>query len=416
MKWVALVDCNTFYCSCERLMRPELKNRPVIVLSNNDGCAIALSSEAKALGYSIGTPFFEIRKQVKKYNIAFFSSNYTLYQNLSNRVMATLETVSPTLEVYSIDEAFLDFSIFSSEELFSHGLEIHKKVLKWTGIPVSLGIASTKVLAKAANRFAKKASAQVVVIKGESDADEVLKATIIDDVWGVGRSLAVKLKLHGIKTAYDFKHFTNDRVIQSIGTKVLRKVQDELRGIACLSMLEVKKKEMILSSKSFGKTVWDEKDLKEAVANYISRAAEKLRAQGSRAKNLSISVRTNLFSQDPFYRGADEVSFETPTMDTFKMIEESHKILKGIYKPGIGYKKATVCLTGLESEGEQMNFFTPVSEDKIGLMKVMDDINRRYGKGVIKSGACGLGNPWKGLCEHRSPRYTTRLFEARRVA
>lgn len=415
MKYFALVDCNSFYASCERLFRPDLKGRPIVVLSNNDGCIVALSKEAKRVGIQMGSPYHQIKDQLLLHNVEVFSSNYALYQNISNRVMMTLHGFTNFIEVYSIDEAFLDLSNYPPDfDLFKYGHEIKTKIETNVGIPVCVGIARTKVLAKLANRVAKKSDKArgVVWLKDEQLEDIALKRVPIEDVWGIGRSLSVKLSIIGIKTAFDLKVHKNKSQIQTIGTKKLRQIQDELCGISCLEIVEAEKKKNIGSSRSFGKPIQSKEDLKEAVANYVSRAAEKMRSQKSRTPGITAYIRTNIFSDAPQYSNASFVRFQTPTLDTRKLIKAASDIIDEIYMAGYDYKKAGIELINLTNDGElQLSFLDEESEDSEPLMRIIDTINQKYGRDSVKFLACGVRNSWKMLSKMKSRSFTTDIKE-----
>jgi len=413
MKWVSLVDCNSFYASCEKIFRPDLKRKGIVVLSNNDGCVIAASQEGKDLGLRIGQPFHEIKKLLPQSKFEIFSSNYTFYENISRRVMATIREETPFLEVYSIDEAFFDVPDCVDPQEF--GQKLKHKIYRHVSIPVGVGIGRTKVLAKVANRLAKKSpKAQGVVwLKSLEWETIALEKTKVEDVWGVGRKLSEKLLKYNIKTAKDLRDYPNDLVIQKIGTKVLRQIQDELRGVSCLSLHHAKKKESILSSRSFGKTMTEKEKLKEAMAEYVSKAAFKLRSQSSRALVMRTYMRTNPFSLDDLQcRKYGEGHFINPTMDTRKMIRLGCEMIDQIFEEGYRYKKLGVELSHLVDENEYQPSFFDDEPDNNALMDVMDRINLRFGRGKIKFLICGLNQDWRGLCEKRSPRFTTHLFEA----
>ena len=292
---IALVDCNSFYCSCERVFNPKTRGRPIIVLSNNDGCAIAFSREAKAIGFGqMCEPYFQTKERIKKYNVAVFSSNYTLYDDMSKRVMSVLKNYTDNLEVYSVDEAFLSLDGFNRYDYKEYGKKIRKDILKITGIPVGVGISKTKVLSKMANKLSKKHSG-VLVLADDKKIDEALKHYPVRDLWGIGSASNRKLSMLGIRTAYDFKMFRNDQLIQKLLTKTGREVQEELRGVSCLTMEEVQDKKNIANTRSFGHDVYDKKFMKEAISNFATKAAEKLRYQNSVCFSLSVFIHTNGF-------------------------------------------------------------------------------------------------------------------------
>lgn len=408
---IALVDCNSFYCSCERLFRPDLRNHPVGVLSNNDGCFVSLTPELKALGVKMGVPYFEVKDLCHFHQVAVFSANFSLYTNLSDRVMMTLAQFTPEMQIYSVDEAFLNLNGFERRGLKAYATQIKTTVERTTGIPVSLGIAPTKTLAKVANRLAKKNKihAGVLSLMDEDIQDWALTQTPVEDIWGIGRQNSLKLKTLGIKTAKDFRDYKNDQLIQSIFTKVGRMTQDELRGIPCFELDVVgKKKQEIISSRSFGAPVFELKALREAVANYTSLASEKLRAQGSICAAIEVSVRTNPFKDVVQYQESADHVFNVQTNDTRKLIKYALQVLDRLYQEGYEYKKAMVRISGIRDEHQaQLSLFEPSDDDNAQrLMKVMDKINRKEGDQAVKFAACGVDNKaWKMRQTLKSPRY-----------
>ena len=415
-KIYALVDCNSFYVSCERLFNPSLKDKAVIVLSNNDGCAVALSKEAKSAGIKRGDPFFKIEKALEKVGGHAYSSNYSLYGDLSKRIMQVLEGTCPQMEVYSIDEAFLDLSGLEHLGLDEYGRYIKDKVYREVGLPVSVGIAHTKVLAKIANSLAKKSSKAdgVLDLTNERFIDVALRRTSIDDVWGIGRRSAEKLKFLGIYTALEFRDYENDKKILKLLTKVGRQIQDELRGINCFELeIDTRDKDQIISSKSFGRGISDKREIKEALACYVSRACEKMRRQNSKTRTISIWLMTNRFSTQPQYFNEKKAVLLSASSDTRSIIVKAFELLDDIFKEGFIYKKAGVMLSALvEKDMSQLSFFEQGDNAKsIELMKVIDAINEREGSESIKSLACGLDPMWKTLCERKSAHFTTRWGE-----
>jgi len=412
----ALVDCNSYYVSCERVFNPALKTVPVIILSNNDGCAVALSKEAKEIGIRRGDPFFKIEKLLKKGGGVALSSNYSLYGDLSKRIMETLDGLCPELEIYSIDEAFLNLSGLEHLGLSEYAKFIKEKVRQDVGVPVSVGIATTKVLAKVASWHAKKSKKAngVLDLTDERYQDEALRRIPVGEIWGVGRRSAEKLKLMGIHTGLDLRDYPNERLIQKILTKTGRQVQDELRGINCFEIETTGNvKKQIISSKSFGHGVSDKLEVKEALASYVTRASEKLRSQGSSCRTLSIWLTTNPFSKTPQYFNERSAKFLSPTSDTRRLIKEAFLLLDDIFREGFIYKKVGVCLSSLaEKEMGQLNFFEQVDDLKSeNLMKVIDAINTREGRETIKPLACGLDPMWKMMCEKKSQNFTSRWSE-----
>jgi DNA polymerase V len=438
---IALVDGNSFYCSCERIFRPDLRHHPVIVLSNNDGCAVALSREAKDLGLVMGAPYFQLKPLIIKHQVAVFSSNYSLYANLSMRMMHLLAEESNFVEVYSIDEAFLDARSLNEEKLTLWVQELKKKIWRHLALPVGVGVGRTKVLAKIANRLAKKSpKAQgVVVLKNENLETIALSRTLVGEVWGIGHSLGEQLRRLNITTALDLRDYPNPHILQKIGTKKLRQIQDELRGLSCLDLAEAMKKKSITSSRSFGQPVESLVELQEAVATYITRAAEKLRRQGSLAQGLFTSIRTNPFSPTEQYARGQFKKLTRPTMDTGKLIQEAFMLLEDIYRPGMIYKKAGVELSHLfDNKNLQLDFLNEIERncdslktqfyDRESLMKVMDYLNGRFGQGTVQPMACGTYqtkhkaneekddeatvSSWKMKRQFRSPNYMTDLKHA----
>lgn len=409
---IGLVDCNSFYCSCERVFKPETRGRPIIVLSNNDGCAIAFSREAKAIGFGqMCEPFFETEQRVKKHKVAVFSSNYTLYDDMSKRVMSLLKNYTPELEVYSVDEAFLSLDGFNNFDLEEYGKKIRKDILKVTGIPVGVGISKTKVLSKIANKLSKK-SKGVWVMNTDKEIDEALKHYPVRDIWGIGSASARKLNLLGITTAYEFKMYKNENLIQKMLTKTGREVQEELRGVRCLEMEEVEAKVNIANTRSFGKDTYSKKELQEAIATFATKCAEKLRYQDSVCYGLSVFIHTNAFKEFEQYYGSGSFVFGSGTSDTIKLIKAAWHVLDQIYKPGFGYKKGGVILNHIVSKNEnQMNLFNPDPSDNEKLSNVIDLINNRYGPRTIKSAACGIDHAWKLRADYITKRYTTNWNE-----
>lgn len=407
MKYFCLVDCNSFYCSCERVFRPETRGRPVIVLSNNDGCAIAFSREAKAIGFGqMCEPYFQIKDRIKKYNVAVFSSNYTLYDNMSKRVMDTLRGFSPDVEIYSVDEAFLSLNGFEHLDLNEYGKKIRKEVLTHTGLPVGVGISTTKVLAKVANKLSKKSSG-VFYMTEEKEIDRVLKEFPVRDLWGIGHRSAIKLNMLGIKTAYEFKMYRNEKEIQKLLTKTGRQIQEELRGVSCLDMEEADDKKNTGTSRSFGEPVFDKRELKEAIAHFATHATLKLRRQKSVCFSLTAFIHTSAFTMLPQYYGQGHAKFLTGTADTIRIIRAAHEVIDEIYRPGYEYKKAGVILNHIVPASENQLSLWEQQQDNEKLNQVMDLINKKYGAYTIKSAACGIDHRWKTVADYLSQRYTT---------
>jgi DNA polymerase V len=410
-----LIDCNNFYASCERLFRPDLTGRPVVVLSNNDGCIIARSNEAKALGIGMGTPYFKQEPLIRKHNVAVFSSNYPLYGDISQRVMDVLMLLEPEVEIYSIDEAFVRLPAGKHRDLENQGRFLRTAVQKHTGIPVSIGFGPTKTLAKIANRLAKKdpAAAGIFVITGRQSLDPLLAAVAVDDIWGIGRRHAARLRAHSIHTALEFKNCADSWIRKQLTVTGLRTAM-ELRGVSCISLEKaMPARKSICTSRSFGQPVRTLDDLQEAVAAYASQAARKLRSEGLRTTVVDVFIRTNSFKKDvPQYCNRRTFTLPAPSSDTVTLIKAALASLKVIYRPGYCYQKAGVLLNGLVPENrEQLCLFQASAPRQSSLMKAVDEINRRWGRDTIQSAAAGLARKWHFRQMKKSPAYTTRWSE-----
>lgn len=408
MRYVALVDCNSFYCSCEKIFRPDLRNKPVVVLSNNDGAAIAFTKEAKALGFGqMCEAFFKVRDRVKKHNVAVFSSNYTLYDDISKRVMNVLREFSPKVEVYSIDEAFIEIDVDENFDLEALGRKMRSEIFRRVGMPVGVGISLTKVLAKVANKLSKKNSGVCILVK-EGMINSALKDFPVRDIWGIGARSASKLNMLDIKTAYDLKIYREEAIIQKMLTKVGREIQDELRGINCLSLEAPEDKKNTGNSRSFGHDLFTKEELREALAQFASNSSQKLRSQNSVCYSMSAFIYTNPFKPGPQYFGEASVRFSSGTNDVMKIIDGAHAILDEIFKPGYGYKKGGVLLNHIVPKNEcQMDLFNQDPTDNEGLNQIIDTINKKYGPHTIKSAACGIQQDWKTIRAYISKQYTT---------
>lgn len=413
-KIFVLVDCNSFYCSCERLFRPDLKKRAVGVLSNNDGCFVSRTNELKALGVKMGVPYFQVKDICKKNNVAVFSANFSLYTNLSDRVMSTLFDFTPSLEVYSVDEAFLDLTGFNEETIEDYCRLIKDTVERNTGIPVGVGIARTKVLAKIANRIAKKdpKTKGVYSCLQKKNREDALEKVDIEDVWGIGRQSTIKMNLLGIKKAKHLRDYKNDKLIQSEFTKIGRMIQDELREISCFPLnVETPKKKEIISSRTFGKPVYELSLLRESIACYASLACEKLRKQQSVCQEVEIFIRTNPFKESVAqYSRANSIRLDSATCDTRKVIRAAWKLLDEIFINGYEYKKACVKLSKIQDANEhQISLFgAHDTVDDLMIMKTMDIINSRDGHETLKIAACGTNkDAWYMNQILKSPRYLT---------
>lgn len=405
------MDCNNFYASCERVFNPALNGKPIVVLSNNDGCVIARSNEAKALGIKMGVPAYQIKDLVSSHEVAVFSSNYTLYGDMSGRVMSILAGLAPEIEVYSIDEAFLNLD--GIQDIQSLGTKIVNKVTCGTGIPVSLGIAPTKTLAKVANKFAKKYYAynRLCIIDTEEKRIKALKLTDITDVWGIGRRQATKLEKQRVKTAYDFTQLPGSWVRKNM-TVVGERTWKELRGISCIDMESAPPaKKQICTSRSFGKMLTDIDTMAEAIATHASTCAKKLRQQKSYAMSLMVFIHTNNFREDlPQYWKNTVIHLPVPTNDTLEIVHYALAGLKTIFIQGYQYKKAGVIITEI-TEGAQMGLFDKIDRTKREqLMQTIDQINGKHSQ-LVKLAIQGSGRDWKLKQEQLSQRYTTDINE-----
>ncbi len=413
---VAIIDCNSFYASCEKVFRPDLEGKPIVVLSNNDGCLIARNDEAKAAGIAMGVPFFKAKDLIKEKGIFVFSSNYALYGDLSRRVMETICHINPWIQVYSIDEAFIDVSHVPIADMANYCHHIQQTVLLQTGIPVSIGVARTKVLAKVANRIAKKDKSLhkgVLVLATADGAKEVLKEFAIEDIWGIGRQQTKKLRLMGVGTAYQLSLKSTEWAKRHLGGIVGVRLINELNGISCIELGEgLAVKKMIASTRSFGQAVTTLSEMKEAIATYTSRAAEKLRLQRSNTEYLSIFMKTNRFDQRAVYRSESAgllLPFATNASQI--LIQHAVKLAENCFEPGMSYKKAGVLLSMISPASQvQGNLFEQLACDSktAGLQKTIDSINRKNGLDTVKYAATGTSRNWKMRAEERSPEYTTK--------
>lgn len=410
----ALIDCNNFYASCERLFRPDLRNKPIVVLSNNDGCVIARSNEAKALGIAMGEPIFKIRGLIEQHQVQVFSSNYALYGDLSARVMSVIEESWNEVEIYSIDEAFLDLTPMNPNLRESFCIELQKKILKNVGIPTSIGIGQTKTLAKIANHVCKKELK--IPVFDVSRQSHWLSRIAVGDVWGVGRQWQKKLMDKGIYTAADLAAM-NPHVVKKQFNVVLMRTVMELQGIACGGLEEIEPKQSIMSSKSFGEMQTQFSSIAQAVSSHCARACEKARQQNLVAQRLHVFIRGNPFREDlPYYANGIECRLVNATDDTRVITQIAKLCLKKIFKPGIHYKKVGVMLVDLINKSPlQMDLFHQPSDTmllkKDKLMGVLDGINSRYGSHTIKLAAEGYSKPWAMRSQMKSPCYTTRWSE-----
>ena len=402
-KKIALIDCNSFYVSCERLFNPKIKNVPVVVLSNNDGCVISRSTEAKKIGIKMGEPYFKVKELVKKNNVQIFSSNYSLYGDLSRRVMKVLKGFSDKIEIYSIDEAFIDLSHIKDENIEDYGKKIRERVLKWTGIPTSVGISCTKTLSKVANHVAKKNKTGVIFLK--DNIDDVLKNFDISDIWGVGRQLSKLYIKNGINNAYKLKNISNSWVKKS--TNVLgAKTVMELRGISCINLeTEETKRKSCCVSRSFGRKIESLNKLKESITTHCLNAAEKIRNDNQTTRSITVFIRTSPFDKNrKYYSNSLTIDLPVVTNNSLELVKVAIEGLKKIYKYGYFYQKAGVILSKLSEAGEKnLNLLTPILENKSQtLMKAIDVTNAKYGRNVISVAQAGINNSWKMRREHSS--------------
>ena len=409
MKSIAIIDVNNFYVSCERVFNPKLENKPVVVLSNNDGCAISRSNEAKTLGIKMGTPWFKLKEFAKQENVTALSSNYTLYLDMSRRVMTLLSKFSPEQEIYSVDESFLDLTSFKSKDLIKYGQQIKTKIKQWTGLPVSIGIGSTKTLSKLANHIAKKNSS----FKGVCNLNVMDQDTLetwmshipVNEVWGVGRSLAPKLNQLGIISVLDLKLADPDYIRQQFSI-VLEKTVRELNGVMCMELKDVEEpNKEIMVSRSFGRRVKDKQELIEAITSYTSRAAERMRKQESVATSLYVYIRTSPHDDKKQYANGVNIPLFQPTDDSMVLTNAALLGLDYIYRDGFDYQKAGVTLCNLTSKHKmQGNLFNDTIAHS--RMKMMDIINQRW-KGKLKLGSEGVTKEWEMKAQFKSRNYTT---------
>lgn len=411
----ALIDCNNFYASCERVFRPDLNGKPIVVLSNNDGCVIARSNEAKAVGIPMGAPAFEYEKLFAEKHVHVFSANFPLYGDMSNRVMSLLSEYSPEMEIYSIDECFLRLVGFEHIPLQTYGVTMRKRVLRGTGIPISVGIAPTKALAKVANRIAKKfpeATDGSYVLDTEAKRISALKWLPIEDVWGIGRQFSKRLKSIGVYSAYDFTQLTDAYVRKQFSVVGLR-LKHELQGISTLELENAQPKKNIATTRSFEKTYSDYEELRERITTFAVTCAEKLRAQQSCCSQLVVFIHTNGFRKDlPQYNRSFVMQLPYPTNSSIEIAQFAEKALRHIYKPGYSYKKAGVIVQDFTPMAQlQHNLFANSDERHLPLMQTIDALNKRFGQQKIRLGSQDLKRIWKMKQAKLSPHYTTRLSD-----
>ena len=411
-KVFALIDCNAFYVSCERVFNPKLNNRPVVALSNNDGCIISRSKEAKALGIKMGVPLFKVKDIVEKEKVVVFSSNYTLYADMSRRVMNIISSSSPYTEIYSIDEAFVELSSLPVDyESYAH--QLRQTILQHTGIPVSIGIASTKTLAKVANHKAKKDDSLngVCSLVNYNNIDQILELTQVGDVWGVGRRLSKKLINHGIHNAKLLKNCSDSWIRKMMSVNGLKTIT-ELRGISCIPLEEYSMtRKSCCTTRSFGKLLTNLEDIEQAVTTFARRAAERIRSESLAASCVSVFVRTNPFDKkSAYYSNGASRTLSHPTHDSITIIETALLLTKRIFKNNYQYKKAGVLLSGLCDDSEiQETLFEKNYNQNSDLMSAIDAINYRYGRDTLQMASeCKVGN-WKQKRENCTRNYTTQI-------
>ena len=411
---IALVDCNSFYVSCERLFDPSIIKKPVIVLSSNDGCVISRSTEAKALDIKMGEPYFKVEKIVKKNNVKVFSSNYSLYGDISRRVMKTLRQFSPQIEIYSIDEAFLDLSLIKDEDLFEYGNKIRKTVLKWTGIPTSIGIAATKTLSKAANHVAKKEKSGIVNLINSKQIDEILSKININDVWGVGRQLTKFYIKNGINTAYQLKNMHNGWIKKNTNVFGSRTAM-ELKGISCTSLeIYQEKRKNCCISRSFGRKVTKLEELSASITTHCLNAAEKIRSDNQTTKRMTVFIRTSPFQKNKnFYANSKDVDLPIGTNDSIELVKQALVALRYIYRKGHKYQKAGIILSKLNDINiYKKNLFSSINseEKRKKLMKAIDCTNIKYGRHALSIAQAGLRKKWN-IKKQYSSKIDTACFD-----
>lgn len=415
----ALIDCNNFYVSCERVFQPQFDKKPIVVLSNNDGCVISRSNEAKALEIPMGAAAFKYKNQFKKYNVKVFSSNYALYGDMSRRVMSILESYSPNIEIYSIDEAFLKLTSFDNLDITEESYKIKKQIYQWTGIPVSIGLAPSKSLAKIANKIAKKFNHQtlgVYSLDSQEKINKALKWTAIEDVWGIGRRYAKLLRSIGVKNALEFINLPDQWVKKNMNVLGLR-LKKDLSGLSFIKLEEIRsQKKSIATTRSFESILTNLSDIEERVSTFATNCAEKLRIQNSCCTSLLVFVRSDPFKKEQQYSNSCVIQLSNASNSSLILSKQAIYGLRKIFKPGISYKKAGVLALGLTSkENHQLNIFEPNIVRHDSLMKAIDTINHRHGPNRIKLANQDLNRVWKMKQNNLSPKFTTVLEDIIKV-
>ena len=412
----ALVDCNNFYASCERVFKPQLRNKPIAILSNNDGCVISRSDEAKAIGLPMGAPAFKYKSFFKAHEISVFSSNYPLYGDMSSRVMSILGQFTPDVEIYSIDEAFLEFKGYENYDLNSYGIKIQQRILKWTGIPTSVGIAPTKALAKVANKIARKfpkKTNNVFIISSDEERIKALKWTKIESVWGIGRRLSKRLIPRGVKTAYDFSQLEDTWILKNFSITELN-LKKDLEGKPTLQLENYgHRKKSIATTRSFETTFSDLDNIKERISTFATSCAEKLRKQESLCNVIIILLSSDQHKKDTEqHKASAHFTLPYPADSSLIISKYAVKAVESIFKKGIKYKRAGVIVTGLvPTNNHQLKLFERQNPKHKPLMDTIDKLNIKLGDYKIKLANQDLKRTWKMRQEHLSPRYTTNIDE-----
>ena len=410
-KVFALIDCNAFYVSCERVFNPRLNNRPVVALSNNDGCIIARSKEAKALGIKMGVPLFKVKDIVERENVIVFSSNYTLYADMSRRVMNIISELAPSIEIYSIDEAFIELTDMKID-YDSYARQMRKTILQYTGIPVSIGIASTKTLTKVANHIAKddETLEGVCSLVQHNNLDKVLEDTDVSDIWGVGRQLSKKLITNGVFNAKLLKNCHNEWIRKIMSVNGLKTVS-ELREISCLDLEETSAtRKSCCTTRSFGSPLVRLEDIEQAVTTFARRATERIRGENLIASTVSVFLRTNPFDKSHYYSNSSMITLSYPTYDTMQIVKAALKLTKTLFRENYKYKKAGVLLSGFSKQGtETKDLFSEAKHSSSKLMSTVDQINQRYGSDTIQIATEGQLGRWKQKRKNCTQSYTTQL-------
>ena len=409
---IALIDCNNFYASCERIFNPKLIGKPIVVLSNNDGCIIARSKEAKKLGIKMGEPYFKAKNIIAQNRVKVFSSNYSLYGDISQRVMETLSSFSSEIEIYSIDEAFLSLNGFENYELNTYCRHIRRIIKKWVGIPVSIGVGPTKTLSKIANNLAKKNPKYkgVCLLENKIEIKKALNLTAIEDVWGIGKRLSVFVKKYNIYTAYHFSQMDRGWVRKNMGV-VGEKTYLELNGISCLEIdLVPSDKQSCCVSRSFSKPIEKLFDLEESVSTYGSRVSEKIREEGLVAESMSVFVLTNYFNKrEKQYSNSIKLQLPFPTNNNIEIVKRALEGIRKIYRTGYRYKKAGVILYGLSRHNVTKGLLDYDRDKSDRIMETIDTVNSRYGSSTLRIASEGISKTWNMKRENISPCYTTRF-------